>query len=1101
MPKDVKIAYMPLTFVTGPAGSGKTRFCLERLREPILDPSKNPCLLLVPEQESHIMELAALRGLPFRGMSRSRVVTFRRLKDFVEGELGIIPEPMISNPEKLVLLREIAEEFDRKNPIFRRAGAQAGFVKEIASILSDLKEQGVSAEALRRGAEGISADSSSPEGERLQGVAFLLEEYERRLRDSKMQDQEDVFIILSSILERETALFKSYDLYIDSFSGFTKSELKALLHLISACRHSYMTLCIDEERREVLFVEAQRTYLDLREGASALGIRIEEDIKLPLNGENRNYRQLQGSDLSKAESELFEDSGLKSEAEGDIRIIPCDDIWEEAETAAREIQLLRLQGISLDSIVVVTRDLAGYREPIEYTLREFGIPFFYDEKEDIVTRPLFRWLRSFVEVWRKRFKQEDLLEFLSSPFTPGQPEDKAALEIFAIRNGVEGPYWEESLERISGGKKETSMSAESPEDALKFEQFRKLCGEMEQIREIAIGPLVDIIKGVPCRLSLRRFLEKGWELLQEYDVPKSVSSLSGGVGGFFQDLELLSNAFQALSNISTETELDLDQHLKLLEEAMRSGMEKGIPVESESVLVTDIEQSRLPEIHHLILLGMNEGLFPKAPVEGPILNEKDIETINGLFTSPLIKTLQERMAQERYLFYIACSRPRRGLTLTYSRHDPGGKELRPSVYLDELKRAYSNPDSIIVDSMRKKAFQTTALIEGDLWWKIRVYLMNEEERSRIRARILIRALADGGRESIFQVLESYPRFDARVDRALLGLIISPDHLFSPTSFEGLLACPFKYFASKIMDLKRVEPYEITPIDEGDLYHRVLKVFYETLPQELLDLESMEEAETLEKHLEHLDFAFERAIAGIGTDRFRREKRNQFFASKFKEELRRFLKGEIAFRKEMGNRPYLLEWEFGNDEVPPLVLSESDITINFRGRIDRIDILPDNSLLVLDYKRKDKPGLNGEVRRILSIQLGIYLLAAREIARDHSVTRDKRPETREKGREKVAGAFNYAVRASLRRGQDDRNKMRGIAPADSSLSEMRNVKIVRHSREGLDSYLEEMKGKIALSALKIRSGEVTVEPDPSDDYTSSCRYCDYSDFCRFVMPTS
>ena len=48
--------------------------------------------------------------------------------------------------------------------------------------------------------------------------------------------------------------------------------------------------------------------------------------------------------------------------------------------------------------------------------------------------------------------------------------------------------------------------------------------------------------------------------------------------------------------------------------------------------------------------------------------------------------LRERLARERYLGYIACTRASEKLVVTFSRHDADGKTLNPSPFIAHLRR-------------------------------------------------------------------------------------------------------------------------------------------------------------------------------------------------------------------------------------------------------------------------------------------------------------------------------------------------------------------------------------------------------------------------------
>ena len=85
----VQVKAVTIRFITGRAGSGKTRACLDEVREELRkSPEGHPLILLVPEQATFQTEyeLASTPGLS--GFIRVQVISFRRLAYRVLQEAG-----------------------------------------------------------------------------------------------------------------------------------------------------------------------------------------------------------------------------------------------------------------------------------------------------------------------------------------------------------------------------------------------------------------------------------------------------------------------------------------------------------------------------------------------------------------------------------------------------------------------------------------------------------------------------------------------------------------------------------------------------------------------------------------------------------------------------------------------------------------------------------------------------------------------------------------------------------------------------------------------------------------------------------------------------
>ncbi|HQD77114.1 MAG TPA: helicase-exonuclease AddAB subunit AddB, partial [Bacillota bacterium] len=127
---------MTIRFIIGRAGSGKTRACLEEVREELRkSPVGHPLILLVPEQATFQTEyeLASTPGL--NGFIRVQVISFRRLAYRVLQEVGGAARAHIGELGKRMMLRRLLERRRGELKVFRRAAGLPGFVDTLARAL------------------------------------------------------------------------------------------------------------------------------------------------------------------------------------------------------------------------------------------------------------------------------------------------------------------------------------------------------------------------------------------------------------------------------------------------------------------------------------------------------------------------------------------------------------------------------------------------------------------------------------------------------------------------------------------------------------------------------------------------------------------------------------------------------------------------------------------------------------------------------------------------------------------------------------------------------------------------------------------------------
>jgi RecB family exonuclease len=184
--------------------------------------------------------------------------------------------------------------------------------------------------------------------------------------------------------------------------------------------------------------------------------------------------------------------------------------------------------------------------------------------------------------------------------------------------------------------------------------------------------------------------------------------------------------------------------------------------------------------------------------------------------------------------------------------------------------------------------------------------------------------------------------------------------------ERYLDCPFKYFAARVLrlDEERDDESGLSPQERGQLLHAVFETFFarwherggraitaDSLADALELFESV--AESTLAHLPEADRALERTYllgsavaAGLGERAFNFE-----------------IEQEVPVLERLLEHPLEGAFEFKGAEGPK--------TIRIRAKADRIDLLEDGTLRVIDYKLGRAP------KNARALQLPIYGLCAEQ----------------------------------------------------------------------------------------------------------------------------
>ncbi|MFS8514951.1 MAG: hypothetical protein LOD87_14710, partial [Planifilum fulgidum] len=206
----------------------------------------------------------------------------------------------------------------------------------------------------------------------------------------------------------------------------------------------------------------------------------------------------------------------------------------------------------------------------------------------------------------------------------------------------------------------------------------------------------------PHRPTGRQIAEAIARLLEDLGVPDRLREWRQDAwkAGRITEAREHEQAWQAVAGFLTEfAAVFRDEHMGPEEAGriLRGGLEQLrlglIPPSLDQVLVGTVDRSRQPDVRVTFLMGANEGVFPGHPPEDPIFPDEDRQTLHAVGLE-LSADSRMRLFHERYLTYIALTRPRERLYVTFSHSDGMGRERKPSPIVLRLRRMF--PDVKVI---------------------------------------------------------------------------------------------------------------------------------------------------------------------------------------------------------------------------------------------------------------------------------------------------------------------------------------------------------------------------------------------------------------------
>lgn len=1077
---------MKINYITGRAGSGKSYYTYQKIKDSITS-GKDKNILIVPEQYTLQGEVDLITKMNLEGIINVQVLSFKRLAFRIMSEVGGIKKNLITDLGKIMTLRRIFEENKNNLAVFSKAYHQEGFIQEFSSLISEFKKNGVTEAGLKDNLEKI--DKNFILKSKISDISIIYKEFVDTLAGKYIDEEETLNILYENI--KYSSFLKGSDIWIDGFNSFSVQEYKVLEELMKIANEVTFTLTTDlniSGKDYDLFNPTINTYKKMKEISERNHLDHNEII---LKG---NY--IKSPEISHLEENLYSYPAKKyTKKVENIKLTSALNLYNEVENAAINIvKLVRDCDYKWKDIAVVTNALDVYSSILKRVFYEYDIPVFVDDKKSISGNPLVNFIKSSLRIIIDDYKWGDIFLLLKTGFIDISKEDSFELQNYILENGIKGKDWRNSKSGIKNREMIT----------LNIEKLRKNLKNSNNGKDYAAA-LFEYLNDF-------NILEKLEIILKE---EKDLGNFEF-VNENSQIWNIIIEIFEQISEIIGEEKYSIKDLYKILESGF-NGYELGvIPPTMDQVLAGNLERSKSHDIKALFLLGCNDGVIPRSYSDGGILLDNEKIKLQELGMGFYKDNLTE-MKEEKFLLYSAFTKPSEKLFISWSLGDIEGKALRPSLITDRIKRIFPEikpetdlyfmedpyEDSTLLPTPGFK-FLTENLRNyldyGKMdirWWEIYSwYFYNPYWEEKLN--LLVNGLFHEN-----QIRENEKN-------NINNIYLSKDR-FSISRLETYSNCPFKHFVKYGLRPEEKKEYKVELPDIGNLFHGALEVFPEVIKRENINWEeiSTDKAETV--------------ISSI-VDKISEEFQNGLLLSSsrnmyLKEKLKRISKRAVKTLTNQLQQGEFHPWKF---EFPFKEELDSEENITLEGRIDRLDIWKDDSgkyyLRVIDYKSGNKKFNLNDIYNLIQLQLIIYLTAA-IFEGKKILNNDVKP----------GGAFYFRIDDPFieAEGSDEHrleelinnhlkmdgfllNDEKNVNAMDKEITEKRKSSVIPVSINKDDSYSsnsmvfseEELScvfayvKNMSLQMIShINEGDIKIKPAKGNNYLS-CTYCKYFSICQF-----
>jgi len=1102
---------MSISFIFGPAGSGKSTYVREMLIKEAKENPKKDYLYIVPDQFTMQTQMDIVKAHPDGGILNIDVLSFGRLSYRVFSVTGKSDKPILDDTGKSLVLRKVASQVAGRMPYMGRNLNKVGFIHEVKSSLSEFMQYGLSVKDVEKIADTL------PDGVlkgKLRDLSVIYEAFSEFNKDKFITGEETMDLLCEKLPLAD--FIKGSVIVFDGFTGFTPIQERVIHKLMTLAEKVVITFDISAPEEpsivggeEKLFYLSRKGAKRLKTAAEDLGVEVLDDVVLR---PSESPRFKDAPELAHIERNIFRYPVVKfTEPVKNLSVFSCKNIESEvAEVCLRIHELVRQEGYAYRDIAVVTGNLESYGMYFENQMRELEMPVFIDKTRGIVLNPFTEYLKSALLILIKDYAYDAVFHYLRSGFTDFTEEETDRFDRYVTSLNIRGKStYNKEFKKKGKGLRDKTLA----EDELKLHNdLRKRLVEDLSVLDKDAHTAGEYVKNLYALLKNNHSYEKLEAFKARFEEENDLSKATE----YGQIYKCIMELLDTIDSLLGDEEMDLEEFYKIFEAGI-SEIEVGtIPRNVDRIVVGDIERTRISEVKALFITGVNDTNIPKSGDKGGILSGTEREALLSAGYD-LAPSPREEMYTQRLYLYMNMCKPRNKLFVSYAGTDSEGKGMRPSYLIDVLTSLFSGlqveniettPDISRLVTIRGSFGQYSELLRkyvakslDDAGEALLKALMHEYRDEGL-------ALTDDIRDSAFAEYVATP-----LSREIVRLIYGNTINASISRMELYAGCAYAHFLKYGMKLKPSEEYGFEASDLGTIYHGVLDCFSSELERKNMswaDFTREEGEEMVERAVKTYCEDYEQ---GLLSD----DEQSAYTVQKIVNIMKRTV-DTLQFQLKRGRfRPEHHEYSF--EREMPL---DDGAKLNLNGKIDRIDLYEADGRIyvkILDYKSSQKDIDVTNIYHGIQQQLAFYMAEA--VYRERKVN---------PGKEVIPSALLYysidnpmlseskkmsdeEIEASIRKklvlkgvveGSEenisslDENAMGGgVLPVtfkkDGSPYAGSAAKVLsRDEMEGMLNYVESMVKNIG---KRIHEGDKKISPMRSAD-SDACKFCDYKSVCRF-----
>lgn len=964
---------------TGQSGTGKTERMFNEIdRLTNENPLGSNIYILTPTQNTLQYEkiITETSDTGRVGSLRTGVFSFQRFMWHVFNETGTSNRETLSDSGHVMLIHKLLHTLKDDLQYYRDSSSYIKFSKKILDMLKEFRAYQVTAESLFK-----IKGSTSRDRDKFHDLALIYEAWQKLLNQENIEDVSlmDHFI---NMLHKNNDIHALKDavIYVDGFHNFTESEFQ-LLYVLSERVKSLTVLLTHKGENKALFrkTDAVIERFKMISGEDRVQIEVFEDI----------YQR--SSKIGMVQLEEYFTAGKEINRYEGVHITESPTALEEITEVAREIERLTKDGARLSDIGIMYRD-SNYRPVIDSVFRRYKISYHMDQKIAMHTHPFVQFVIAVLDCYMQRFDFKAFMNVLKTGYLTSDSQKILVdqFENFALSRGLSGS-------QLFNDDHFKKLLVKNTDGEIEVRDISSQTGELIQFKNDILHRLSDLyqsfdeVSDVKSYITLiYRFIseagvqEKVYEEIKHLEAHRDIIKRDETEQAYHLFIRLLDDAYLVFKDETTT--------FKTFYETMIDGLKNAefnlLPSTIDQVIIGSLDLAKLENKKHIFLIGMNRNMMPRETRSSALIadREKNLLQESDIILSPSAKVLAQ---DERFVFYMGITRAVKSIYISYANTLTNGEVTKISPFVMEILPGESHPE-------RNTVFKKTAHFDRFEPMRLVSSAGSMEHTIHLKIRELLHTTQRSLKElseypefrvwiSIYQVLDrtKYLNMIDRLNRHLTydnkarsisqetaeSLYGTPIHA-SVSRFESFFRCQFQHFANYGLKLNVRVPYQVAPLELGNLYHNVLEDVVITLGRTLIHEDEVIKnavSESVEKEAQIIQH-------GI----FDHTGYYRSLKNRAKDAVSRVLLFMKDIEKNGDYKISYVELKFGSekDQLGELKLtSDAGREILLRGKIDRIDAYEVNGasyLNLIDYKSSDRKLSKSGILNGLELQMITYM---------------------------------------------------------------------------------------------------------------------------------